>query len=900
MSYISGSKYDNLMRNATQAQVLGSMNPPVMTSISDNLLEVASPVGTNLITASKVDNSKSDIAAAHCRSYSGIQGLRQLQNDFPNKTYYEAGCGWRYKPSSGLNPEINQGALGTASGPTQPWNDSVAGSTAWHWDIAQAEKEISTAICGNANRCASLSMMGEYANMCGYCKSTKKMIPILNGVARYPKDNSVSCSTSAIVTSARNCPSEGFVGRPSGKQGFAGQPSSKQGFASYSSKEGFVSKNSIDNLQSCTSPLSRDCVIQAARMAGCSDDGTLISALGQSPVGSNYDSAMLQNAAYTTYQTYVNPRITPAVMQDGSASITTALQDFGNLLKNTNSVDKKTALASRDLCLNRGTFDSYNFCAEITPNTIINSTNIRCAQEHWASVGGNNQGAKYPTIEKWNGKSYQMFLNMVASITEGFISSSNLNDLMGINTDALNISKIPVSDSTRGSEIVWIDTTGPTIMRCDLNLRTSGNSIPSINSSGNNMAFTAAFELRPPSDTDVVFNITSSDGFMLGMNQNPFENTKYSNNDWGVWRNQPPSSYTSPAYPIQASGAVNNTVVLKWFNQTGNSTFKYSVTDTNGTPIDTTAYMYLTQEPMAPWLQYEICNRPNTISKVMPKDGLYQTGPGGNGAPPGSWGASSLQNTGSWFSQGSSLGFFEKRFNGPCAVVLGTNTLMPSFDAVTSGGVVFQTDASYRSTIPGNKGCMTFTSTSSSWKTVCNFAFGGFKSISILFRPTATLANGASCMVFSHTGILENGKQVGVGLAITKNGGLYYITNGSVTMPITMNVWNLVVIQYIQNSGKNGVVTHSFVCDTLDNLQNSMSLQSMASELSSMQGLSASMSAWPNTMPGKFAFGAALQQDSFIGDVAWLHGFRDYLVTPEMLQAEVVQSWVSRWPRGEA
>ena len=154
-------------------------------------------------------------------------------------------------------------------------------------------------------------------------------------------------------------------------------------------------------------------------------------------------------------------------------------------------------------------------------------------------------------------------------------------------------------------------------------------------------------------------------------------------------------------------------------------------------------------------------------------------------------------------------------------------------------------------------------------------------------------------MVFSHTGILENGKQIGVGLAITKNGGSYYITNGSVTMPITMNVWNLVVIQYIQNSGNTGVVTHSFMCDTLDNLQNSSSVQSMASELSRMQGLSASMSAWPNTMPGKFAFGTALQQNSFIGDVAWLHGFRDYIVTPEMLQAEVTQSWVSRWPRGE-
>jgi len=869
----SGSGYNNLMRNATQTQLTGSTNPPNMASISDKLLAAASPLGNSLLTGTKVDSTQANASATDCRSYSGIQGLRQLQVAQENKTYYEPGCGWRYKPSNGLNPQINQAALGTHSGPTQGSVDSVTENTTWYWDLAKAEKDISRTVCGNAKNCASLSLMGDYANVCGYCKDTKTMIPIQNGAARYPKDNSLNCAKASIITSAGNCPKEGLTGYPS--------------------NEGFTS---IDSIHSCTSPLSRDCVIQAVRMAGCSDNGTLISALGQAKGQGDYDSTLLQNSAYTTYQTYVNPHITSAILKDGSASITTALQDFGNLLKNTNSPDTKTSLSARDLCIKAGTFDSYNFCSEITPTTIINSKNIVCAQNFWGSKGGTPQGAKYPTLTQWNGKSYQSFLHMVNGLVEGSISPTNLNDLIGTRIDNTYSSKIPESDATRGAEVVWIDTMGPTILRCDLNLGIEGKGIPIIQNSNTNMAFTAAFELRPPSDMSVVFNVTSSDGFMLSINQNPFENTAYANNDWGSWRNQSATSYTSPSYPIQASAAVNNTVVMKWFSGSRTPTFTYAVTDNTGSFIDTTRYMYVTQEPAAPWLHYEVCTRPNTITKAMTKDGLYQTGPGGRPAPSGSPGALSLQNTGTWFSQGNALGFFEKRFNGPSALLEGTNTLLPSFDTVTSGGVVFQTESSYRIL---KKGCMSFTGIASSWKTVCNFAFGGFKSISILFRPSATLASGASCMVFSHTGVLESGKQVGVGLAITKNGPSYYITNGSITMPIIMNTWNLAVIQYIHNSSDTGIVTHSFVCDTLDNLKNDGSRKKMISELSQMQGLITSAAVWPNTMPGKLALGVALQKDSFIGDVAWIHGFRDYLVTPQMLQAELEQTWVSRWPRGE-
>ena len=38
-------------------------------------------------------------------------------------------------------------------------------------------------------------------------------------------------------------------------------------------------------------------------------------------------------------------------------------------------------------------------------------------------------------------------------------------------------------------------------------------------------------------------------------------------------------------------------------------------------------------------------------------------------------------------------------------------------------------------------------------------------------------------------------------------------------------------------------------------------------------------------------------QQSFTGDVAWIHGFRNFLDTDDLLRAEIQQIWLNRWPR---
>jgi hypothetical protein len=42
--------------------------------------------------------------------------------------------------------------------------------------------------------------------------------------------------------------------------------------------------------------------------------------------------------------------------------------------------------------------------------------------------------------------------------------------------------------------------------------------------------------------------------------------------------------------------------------------------------------------------------------------------------------------------------------------------------------------------------------------------------------------------------------------------------------------------------------------------------------------------------------GSSWNGQSFSGDVAWLHGFRNYLDTDELLLTELQQNWLYRWP----
>jgi hypothetical protein len=901
----------NSRRLANEAQLIGNSSPPNMARISEQVLTAASPVGFNLLNT-RTDTTASDAAANKCRTFTDINGLRNLQKEQLNRTYHDTGCGWRYRPSNGIVPEINQAASGSAKGPLAIYSgpggpDEVSGGTKWYWDLKEAERDITTKICQSASKCSQLVLLGNYTEVCGYCKSTGTMIPVeKNGStysARYT-DSTLGCPTSEIVTgSTGKC--EGFVGQSRlgnmnsfGTAGGArtlppnGRGDLSEAFTIRGKgvREGYAD---LDALNQCMEPpLSRDCIILAARTAGCSDEGTLIAALNGTAPNSDYDSVLKTNPVYTAYNSMAVPRITSATLKDGSVSLATALSDFTGLMKNTQTNNRKLALSARDLCIRRGEYEAYDFCSEISPTAIIDSNNLKCIQQAWLNEGGTMEGESYPG-DSWKGKTVNSFYVSMGELRRQIMSTNktvNANALLNfIGTRSAGPAKtLPKNENTRGAETVWFDLGQiPVILRCDLRLANNksvanGEVVPFIVNaadlmnkynflSSDNKAYTSAFEIRSETEQSMEFRVITDDGFMLSLNQNPFEETVNKRNDWGSWAHQAPTQYNSGKYSInkEASGKTN-TVVTKWFNAGGHAV---SQTFIQLTPSDPTwkriadAEVYLTQEPLAPWMQFEVCTRPN--------DG-----------------------------RGNANGFFEKRFNGACAFSNADKKAIPGFD-VMARSIIIQTDMNMREELPKNLPYIAFTSTSF-WQTKSYVHAGAVRTLTILVRPRATLSNnGGSGVLFQHS----NGTTFDIKANIKNTDGNYRIeytakafgnNMGSTTKQVAMNEWNLIVIQYIGDN--NGLRRTSFHIETLKNLKNSAKRNQFTGELVSNQMVNGSILAGkPKANYAEnsgFLTLGSWNTPSFEGDVAWIHGFRDFIDTEELLKNEIEQTWVSRWPRG--
>ena len=832
----SSEQRQNLMRHANQAQNITNKNPPNMVNIPDNILKSASAGNFDLLNMMKLDKTASDAAAAKCRTYTGLSGLRQLAREQgTNRTYYDAGCGWRYKKSTGTEPLMNRGALGNGDG-AYLTDDQGTGET-WYWDLSLAEKDISRDIGSSAASCVELAYIHpDNQSMFGYCTTSKSVIPInANGSAKYPSDTTLGCATSNIIRSAANCP-EGFA--------------------------------NLANISECdVSPLTRDCVIQAARNAGCTDSGSLIQSLRASE--GDFDSFLKTTPVYLAYNSVALPSITPAVMKDGSASLATAITDFTRLVRNTSDQNKKLAISSRDLCLQAGAYDEYDFCVEMTQQTLISASNIVCAQRDWVKKGGSEKGTGYPTLKNFSGKRWSVYNDHVNTIltdlkSDSFIDQSKsvkaFMQLTGI--DASITPTLPMANSTKGAETVWFDFSNDRnviILRCDIGPVPyfSGPEMMSkyYLNKNTNKAYTSAFEIRNPVRKSVTFEVKTSDGFILGKNQNPFEGTRYKNNDWGGWLRQPATRYTSEQYSIDAdSSDSRNVFITKWFSIGSNPVSQLNLTyeSERSVQIDNSPDIYITQEAYAPWLQYEVCKKPNF--------------------------------------QVTTTGFFEKRWNGPCAYSYEDGVPYQSFDVVATSVVVQTKGEDYTK----KKGYLSFNA-GSRWHTKSFFHFNAFRTVTLLIRPVTNLTSGNYAPVFSH----RNETQ-GYTIFLHNNGGSYTIGLNNSFKDITMNEWNLVIIQYVgDENGIRGFTLNVTMMKSLEDEQNRKFL---------FQNILGQQKAYGSVIaggPGEYSVNSAQMSlgslpnssiQSFTGDVAWVHGFRYYLTSEELLSKEIDQSWLSRWP----
>jgi hypothetical protein len=219
----------------------------------------------------------------------------------------------------------------------------------------------------------------------------------------------------------------------------------------------------------------------------------------------------------------------------------------------------------------------------------------------------------------------------------------------------------------------------------------------------------------------------------------------------------------------------------------------------------------------------------------------------------------------------------------------------PSFD-VNAKSVVVQTNSAKQG-VPADKGYLTFNA-GSQWSTDSYFHFTVFKTITLLIRPIANLSANNSAPIFTHRS--PDGKQ-GYTLFLRNTGGNYSIGLNNSFNEIHMNVWNLVVIQYVGD--QRGVTAFKFNVASLESLSTARSQQAFVQTLTTNQQSFNAVIAGGNgnylMNSGRLALGIpdASTTQSFTGDVAWIHGFRDYITTADILAKEVAQTWISRWPR---
>lgn len=635
-----------------------------------------------------------------------------------------------------------------------------------------------------------------------------------------------------------------------------------------------IASDTREGFTSCQTPLTRDCVIQAARESGCSDKGSLIAALAAAPLGGRYDSQLANSSVYRYYMQNVGD----------SQSLGAVLND-GNVEKKQIAYDQFSALSARafsgpsaqqnqgvyaaakDLCVQSGYFrESYDFCVELKGNAIINDTNIECAHKLWKRNGGTSMGKAYPSLEAWAGKTMDSLTKVITDLVRDTksptksVQADAIIKFVGVPTAAPDTGGMNVGPDIAGSETVWIyyGAAVPVIVRCDLL-----QGVPSIASVADltgkyklpapeGIAFFNAFEYRTPKDETLGITVALRDGFMIGFNQNPFQNTRPNVPDWGSWRYQDATTFGTAYNITKDSKAARNVFVTKYFQDEGGAAFQMRFSTT-----DAAQKLYLTQEPQAPWMQYEICDRPNGTA-------------------------------------GTTTGFFEKRWNGPCAPAEKGN--VPSFD-VTATGVVYQTQAAAASA-PGGKAYMTFSGNASSWKTQSMFAFSAFKTITMLIRPSDNLAADARTTIFSFTS-----PDISPNLSLYRGPqgdymfDLFIPTVGHNYTKCTVNQWNLVVIHF---NGDNGIINILYSVADLPSIKTADGRGEFVKKMLTNQNATGKilMRTFGPSAPKSCGFlqlGGG-QGQGFTGDIAWLHGFREGIASDELLEAEATQSWLTRWP----
>ena len=296
-------------------------------------------------------------------------------------------CGWVF---NNADPSQGGGAYGTRDGPI---DTNFQGD--WFWNLADAKQKYHKLICSQVKDCGDLGGPNSpFAQICGFCTTSKKGIPIKGDIAAYPYDPRVACSPTAIITTGNKCPRPTpQVNTAAAVAAAGGQTSDTPAFTTAASK----ALNACDPF--ANGRLPRQCLIKKAEQVGCMEDGSLITSL-KNGSESNYFSELSKVPAYAEYQKRTDNSISEQSLKQGAATLDMLLSQFQAIKDNSASAANLGLKESAaDLCMTAGTFEAFDFCIEFKDGDYTASIPLDCLQKEFLRGGGQKTGTLYPTTK---------------------------------------------------------------------------------------------------------------------------------------------------------------------------------------------------------------------------------------------------------------------------------------------------------------------------------------------------------------------------------------------------------------------------------------------------------------------------------------------------------------------
>lgn len=548
-------------------------------------------------------NSKLNELAKACEA-STIDQLIATKN--PNAAI---GCGWMYTPpkQGSPYPQVSKGSIGTQQGPMNI--DSTTNPTEykkWFFDLQLAKRQMLLDKCKSLKSCTDIDQE-VYSGDCGYCTDINQGVPIdPKGQPLYPDSSVGNCSPASIVTQGSSCqPPAPTVGPTP------------------------ATDNVCDLING---RLSAMCLYNNVLSAGCSDKGALASALATTETPNDYIANLRSAESVKIYNRNANTPFKLEIFSQGATTVATVLQEVRQLSSNANTNPATTQLgaAARDLCLQKGALDNFDFCADL-PDTTAPPFDLNCLQKLFLKLGGQPIGTAYPTQQ--NIITYNSMQNLAA--VKGYFNTilGNLKNsdyttqrnamiqFLGITPERL-IKRAPYQ---QGVEVFWfVITPGNPNKLVGLINRTIENdfvqyplgdtSIIPQTGFAQYSAMLQLTDIRAPSDAAVKFNVAIDDGFWIAVNQPAnidyfaFSSAGTNGDSTGYFasNNIQATQYQSNASSNLFANKPNITKVFYQDAGGGGHGFSLKTTVTQGQSSFSPPYYSLTLESRAPFLSYEV------------------------------------------------------------------------------------------------------------------------------------------------------------------------------------------------------------------------------------------------------------------------------------------------------